>query len=504
MSRMIRGVCVLALALAGCAGTQKTSSAAGAEGGERPKERSGSKSGEQAAGSKADKPQGDKAPAVPQVSPRAQRLFDEAVQSFNEQRSLKVQDWNILEKKFRAAADADDKLGEAWYDLGVIYEKQRRYDDARSAYKTALERKPSLKQASENLAVMLQNEGKTSDAVGIYREILKQWPDDGAARARLAAIYLDEHQHEPATKLAREALMREPTNLTAYKVLMRVSLERNNYSMAKLVALRARNLAKQDPELMEVVAQILLKEGDEEGSVAQLREAVAARDDYLLARLKLAEIATRHQDWSNALEQYKKIAQYDPKSPAAHNNLAVAFKGLGQYDKAMAEYEQAIKLDPNVATPYFNYGVLFQRHKDAPEKALEYYKKFLAASRDNVPGDHPVFGAIKECEQLIRQMGEAKAAEDQAKREAEEKKRQEAEKQRADEEAKRAAERQKRQQQAKESLDAAMGPGPAPADAKAPPPPAPEPKAAPAAAEERPAKTNAPAPAPASDEPVGP
>lgn len=165
-------------------------------------------------------------------------------------------------------------------------------------------------------------------------------------------------------------------------------------------------------------------------------------------------------------EQFRKIVQYDPSSISARINLGIAFKGLGQFDKAMAEYDAAIKADPQAALAYFAMGVLLEKHKDAPDKALEYYKKFVATSRDVVPADHPVFENIRQCEQFLRQMAEMKAAEERAKKEAEEQKRleeqrkiEEEKKRQADEQSQEQAERAKREQAAKAAVDAAMGKG---------------------------------------------
>lgn len=400
------------------------------------------------------------------VTPRSRRLFDDAVAAFEEQKKLRVYDWQLLESKFKAVVEADDRFAEAWFNLGYIYEQQGRLDDARNAYRTALAKKPTLKQAAENMAVMLQNEGKNGEAVAIYQDILQKYPDDGSARARMAALYRETGDYERALRFAREALMREPQNLTAYKVLMRTYLDRNNLNMARLVALRAKKIDEHDPELTYTIGLILLKEGDEQGAIAQFKEALKQRDDYLVARLRIAEIAVKHRDWVSAEEQYRKIAQYDGGNARVHLNLGVAHKGLGKFDQAMAEYEQAMKADPSLAEAYFNMGVLFHRHKDAPDKALEYYKRFLTASRDNVPASHPVFDGIRECEQLLRAIAEAKAAEEAARKQAElekqleEKRRREAEeKARQEEEAQKRAELEKRQREAAAVVDEVLKSG---------------------------------------------
>ena len=204
-------------------------------------------------------------PADGQPLGKALRLFEDALAAFEEQKSLKVYDWALLEKKFQAAVAADSQFAEAWYNLGVVYEHMRRPQDAISAYQRALQNKPYFKEAAENLAMLLQADGRAADALSLIQGILKIHPEDGGARARMAAIYQAAGDTKQAMHYAREALMRDPKSLTAYKVMMNCYLDRNNLDMAKLVALRAMKLKADDPELFYTMGLILERQDDQPG-----------------------------------------------------------------------------------------------------------------------------------------------------------------------------------------------------------------------------------------------
>jgi tetratricopeptide (TPR) repeat protein len=47
-----------------------------------------------------------------------------------------------------------------------------------------------------------------------------------------------------------------------------------------------------------------------------------------------------------ALKEYQRVLQLNPKSVRAHNNLGVVFFKKKQYDKAIAEFNIALKLNP--------------------------------------------------------------------------------------------------------------------------------------------------------------
>ncbi|HEX8701640.1 MAG TPA: adventurous gliding motility TPR repeat lipoprotein GltE [Myxococcaceae bacterium] len=355
--------------------------------------------------------------AIP-ISNRAKLLFEDAVKAMDAQKKSKAVDYPALERKFKAAMDADPNLAEADYNMGVLAERQGKKDEAKNWYRSALKKKPSLRQASENLAVMSQNEGDIAGAVALYQDVLKRYPDDAASRARLAEIYRQTGDHDRALEFSRAALMRDPQSTTALKVMMRSYLDRKQLALAKLVAVRAVKIDANDPELHHTVGLILQQEGDADGARLQFKRALEARADYLPSHIVLAQLALNFEDYPGAEEHLRKILQADGKNAAAHLNLGVAYKGMGQYDKAMQEYDEAEKLDPKMAAIYLNRAIILHRAKDAPERAVELYKKYIGMAGDEVAlsAEAPVFKLLSEAEAVINAKAEAKAAEDQAKK----------------------------------------------------------------------------------------
>ena len=56
--------------------------------------------------------------------------------------------------------------------------------------------------------------------------------------------------------------------------------------------------------------------------------------------------AARAEDWDAAVRHWTEAVRRDPRSAAAHNNLAVASEKRGDWDAARREYEEALRLDP--------------------------------------------------------------------------------------------------------------------------------------------------------------
>ena len=64
------------------------------------------------------------------------------------------------------------------------------------------------------------------------------------------------------------------------------------------------------------------------------------------------------------LEEFHAALLAQPDSPAAHNNLGLAFKAQGRLEVAVPLFQKAIELDPGYARGYNNLGNALQSMGD--------------------------------------------------------------------------------------------------------------------------------------------
>jgi len=350
-------------------------------------------------------------------SPRAMLLFEDATKAAEAQAKTNSRDDVALERRFQAARDADPSFAEADYNLGVLAERQGKREEAFRHYRSALEKKPSLRPAAEGLARLTQASGDVPGAVAQWNDIARAFPDDAGSRAQLAELYRLSGDHEQAQQQARQALIRDPKNVAAYKTMMRSDLDRKHYAMAELVGVRALKLSTTDPDLYVALGDVQMAKGAPDKATVQYQKALEVRADHRPAHLALARLALKDEDYAAAEKHLSKVVASGGGTAEVHLNLGVAYRGLGQVDKALAEYEAAEKLDPKLAAVYLNRGIVLQRYKDSPDRSLDLYKKYVALSggESALPTDSPVIALRREAEQLIAAKNQARAAEEQAK-----------------------------------------------------------------------------------------
>jgi tetratricopeptide (TPR) repeat protein len=69
------------------------------------------------------------------------------------------------------------------------------------------------------------------------------------------------------------------------------------------------------------------------------------------------------------------------KLATAFNNRGVAYRLKGEYDRALQDYEQAIRLNPNSATHYNNRGIIY-RIKGDYDRAISDYDEAIRLKSD--------------------------------------------------------------------------------------------------------------------------
>ncbi|KMP10665.1 hypothetical protein UR09_05545 [Candidatus Nitromaritima sp. SCGC AAA799-A02] len=105
------------------------------------------------------------------------------------------------------------------------------------------------------------------------------------------------------------------------------------------------------------------------------------------------------RDWEKALANYAKAARMDPGNADVYNNMGLIYKELGQYDKAVEEFMRTVFLDPNYAKAYNNIGVVYYIQKNY-SGAIKNYRKAIDINRTNLEALNNLAIAYKAQNQL--------------------------------------------------------------------------------------------------------
>jgi lipoprotein NlpI len=76
--------------------------------------------------------------------------------------------------------------------------------------------------------------------------------------------------------------------------------------------------------------------------------------------------------YEHAIADYNEAIRLDPKYPFAYNNLGNAHRANGEYDCAIANYSDAIRLDPKYVAAYINRGNAYYSNGDKRRAIADY------------------------------------------------------------------------------------------------------------------------------------
>ncbi len=79
-----------------------------------------------------------------------------------------------------------------------------------------------------------------------------------------------------------------------------------------------------------------------------------------------------------AVDAYGKGLAIKPDEPNVLTDQGVMYRDLGQFDKALANFQKANKLDPNHVQSLFNMGVVYSADLHKPDEAAKAWNKVIA------------------------------------------------------------------------------------------------------------------------------
>ena len=119
-------------------------------------------------------------------------------------------------------------------------------------------------------------------------------------------------------------------------------------------------------------ARAALRAGNPAGALAAVDKHLAAKPQDADGRFLRGVILTELARPDEAFQVFLVLTQDYPELPEPYNNVAVLYAARGEYERARANLEMAIRAKPDYATAYENLGDVYARlSSQAYEKAAQ-------------------------------------------------------------------------------------------------------------------------------------
>ena len=300
-------------------------------------------------------------------------------------------------EEYQMAINIDSTFATAYYNLGLALREQRQFDRAIIAFQSAIWIDPDSADAYAGLGNVLKAQGRHQEgdaekarALEKNRAAVRESPDDAIARQSYGSALLGQGRPIDAIAEFRAAIGLNPDSMAAH------------YELGK--ALRDRGLL--DEAIKELSIAISLDEG---------RHAGGYRNADAHYHLGLALIANKEDkkaeyEFRIAIAAYGKAIERDGEDASAYKDRGNVRLEIHDFDGAIEDYSNAIRVDPDFAAVYNDLCYLRATHDRELNEAVSNCTKSL----DLIPNDPDTLDSLGLAYLKLKQFDKAIAAYDTA------------------------------------------------------------------------------------------
>ena len=277
--------------------------------------------------------------------------------------------------------------------IGLIAQAKGLHIEACSYFSAALRQKPNTASYLFNLAFSLKSSNQLSDALFNYNKVLQIAPHIKETHNEIGCIYEQINDLDKARTHWQTALKMDPTYLTAeinlansYRVdnpqkasallqnlsekhpnepaiwynLSWLNYNSKNFKQAIDYAEQAEQLSPASELIKYLLGLCFIELGNENDAKNCFLSAEILNPDYVDAKLCIADIYSRNNEFFEAEKRYKRIMEIDAKNFSAHCNYAEMLHRQKRLSEALEEYRQAIIINPSSSEVSNNLGTVLK------------------------------------------------------------------------------------------------------------------------------------------------
>jgi len=308
-------------------------------------------------------------------------------------------DYATAAQEFQKAIDADKRFYEAYFNLGMAYERLGRYDDARKTYETAKaieprdDREKGLQLSaqayiSRSLLAQAQRlveagepakaKALAEQAKGISDSILAQDPDNAMNNVALSLYWLQQNDLKLAEEFLRKALRVNREDTIALNIRGLINLRQGKYDIARWIL--EEKVLQIDPANAEGWANlgmVYVNLGDLPKAVVAFRNAVQLNKSSVSARLNLGAIYLEYLNYRDAVRIYKQAIDLEKDNLEGLTGYALSLEGMRDPKKAAEIYERVIAKDPSRHAILVRLALIYYKHFNDSDRATKMWKLYL-------------------------------------------------------------------------------------------------------------------------------
>jgi superkiller protein 3 len=234
------------------------------------------------------------------------------------------------------------------------------YAAAERGFQSVLREQPRHVGAIGNLGIVYSRTNRADQAIAAYRRALQLSPDDEALLLNLGLVYLKQESYQRALPLFARVVAIDPQHQQARQLLAVCRLYTGQLAVAirDLEALRTAN--PRDEQILFLLGLAYMKNHDSETSKAIFKQMFAVAEPAR-AHFLLGKACYESALFPEAEESYLEVLRLEPGFPGMHVELGKVYISERRNDEAIRELELALKENPGNEEAEYYLGSLLVR-----------------------------------------------------------------------------------------------------------------------------------------------
>lgn len=245
-------------------------------------------------------------------------------------------------KLYRQAVEADPSFAMAHYQLAINAATAKDFFDH---IKHAVDLSPQASEGERLMILALEAGGNAQPArqLDLLTELVARYPDDERAHFLLGGTYFGRQEYAKAIEHYQAATRINPRYSPAYNMLGYNFRPLEKYEEAEVAFKKYIELIPGDPNPYDSYAELLMKIGRFDESVAQYRKALELDSNFAPSRVGIANnlmLQGKHEKALAAMEELYRRARDDGERRTALFVKGVILTDAGKTDAAVKEIEK--------------------------------------------------------------------------------------------------------------------------------------------------------------------
>ena len=226
-----------------------------------------------------------------------------------------------------------------------------------------------------NLGVMLSQRERYLAAAGLFHRAMSWQPEFPGGDYALGVARVRAGQNERAIEPLRHALERDPNNGELRQLLAMACFNAQKYECSAQL-LEGAPLVANDPSLIYALGVSLVRSGRPQAGAQVFSRMITEHAGSAELYVLLGEAHSQQGDFDNALAQFNKAIELDPRVPNAHTSAGLLHLRVGNLHDAVRHFRAELQLRPKDARTRYHLAYALQLQGNS-EEAMQHLRETL-------------------------------------------------------------------------------------------------------------------------------